>query len=71
MYENQKVCQFLKETYQEEVESIPLDKLFDGAHKSTTKEGFLHVFPHTYDSEGFFIAKFIKKNNSHSSWNGI
>ena len=62
LYENQKVCQYLKETYNEEVESIPLDKLFDGAHKSTTKEGFLHVFPHTYDSEGFFIAKFTKKN---------
>ncbi|MBR9727845.1 16S rRNA (cytosine(1407)-C(5))-methyltransferase RsmF [Shewanella intestini] len=58
--ENQQICQFLKQQYPNEVEFVPLDKLFNGADKACTPEGFLHVWPQTYDSEGFFVAK-IKK----------
>ncbi|MGI2258422.1 16S rRNA (cytosine(1407)-C(5))-methyltransferase RsmF [Shewanella sp. GXUN23E] len=58
--ENQQVCQFLKDTYPDAVEFVTLANLFDGAHKATTTEGFLHVWPQVYDSEGFFVAA-IKK----------
>ncbi len=58
--ENQHVCHFLKQTYPDAVEFVPLHDLFAGAEKSLTQEGFLHVFPHHYDSEGFFVARIRK-----------
>ena len=58
--ENQHVCQYLLDTFPNCVEVQPLDCLFEGANKATTPEGYLHVWPQTYDSEGFFIAKFKK-----------
>ena len=58
--ENQHVCEYLLDTFPNCVEVQPLDCLFDGADKATTSEGYLHVWPQTYDSEGFFIAKFKK-----------
>ncbi|RYV01296.1 16S rRNA (cytosine(1407)-C(5))-methyltransferase RsmF [Shewanella sp. OPT22] len=58
--ENQQVCHHLKQSYPDAVEFISLHDLFEGADKSITDEGFLHVWPQTYDSEGFFIAKFKK-----------
>ncbi len=61
--ENQEVCYHLKEQFGEAVVFEPLDKLFIGAEKALTEEGFLHVFPHTFDSEGFFIAR-IRKTES-------
>ncbi|OAN17787.1 16S rRNA (cytosine(1407)-C(5))-methyltransferase RsmF [Photobacterium jeanii] len=61
--ENQDVCHFLKETFGDAVEFEPLNDLFDGAQQSTTEEGFLHVYPQIFDSEGFFVAR-IRKHAS-------
>ena len=62
--ENQNVAHHLKETFGDAVEFVSLSNLFPQADKATTAEGFLHVFPQTYDSEGFFIAKFHKVASS-------
>lgn len=61
--ENQKVCHWLKDKYGDAVSWCSLESLFDGAHASVTDEGFLHVWPQVYDSEGFFVAA-IQKNQS-------
>lgn len=58
--ENQQVCLRLKQRYPEAVAFESLAELFPDAKKACTEEGFLHVWPQIYDSEGFFIAK-IKK----------
>ncbi len=54
--ENQQVCHHLKETFPGQVEFERLDKLFDNAEAAITAEGFLHIYPQIYDSEGFFVA---------------
>lgn len=59
-FENQQVCHRLLKAFDTEVSVESLASLFDGAARSITEEGFLHVWPQTYDSEGFFIAKFLK-----------
>ncbi|UHM92960.1 16S rRNA (cytosine(1407)-C(5))-methyltransferase RsmF [Rahnella victoriana] len=61
--ENQQVCQWLLETYADAVETESLADLFAGAQKAVTPEGYLHVFPQVYDSEGFFVARFRKTNS--------
>ena len=58
--ENQQVCDYLLSEFPELLEVHPLDDLFTGAELATTSEGYLHVWPQTFDSEGFFIAKFKK-----------
>ncbi|WP_220768703.1 16S rRNA (cytosine(1407)-C(5))-methyltransferase RsmF [Shewanella sp. MBTL60-007] len=58
--ENQDVCHHLKALYGEAVEFLPLTDLFPQAEKACTEEGFLHVWPQIYDSEGFFVAKIRK-----------
>ncbi|MGL6260470.1 16S rRNA (cytosine(1407)-C(5))-methyltransferase RsmF [Vibrio sp. WXL210] len=58
--ENQQVCQHLLDTFGDSVTTLTLETLFPGAEKVLTEEGYLHVFPQVYDSEGFFIAKFKK-----------
>ncbi|MCG9729318.1 16S rRNA (cytosine(1407)-C(5))-methyltransferase RsmF [Shewanella sp. Isolate13] len=58
--ENQDVCHHLKALYGEAVEFLPLTELFPQAEKACTEEGFLHVWPQIYDSEGFFVAKIRK-----------
>lgn len=58
--ENQEVVEYLQQNFPESVEIISLKNLFPTAYKACTPEGFLHVFPEIYDSEGFFVAK-IKK----------
>ncbi|NVJ68610.1 MAG: 16S rRNA (cytosine(1407)-C(5))-methyltransferase RsmF [Gammaproteobacteria bacterium] len=60
--ENQNVCQHLLDTYVDEVSIFNLQDLFDGAEKATTEEGYLHIFPQIFDSEGFFVACFQKAN---------
>ncbi|PWW07657.1 16S rRNA m(5)C-1407 methyltransferase [Mangrovibacter plantisponsor] len=55
-HENQEVCHALLEAFPEQLAVLPLGNLFPGADKALTAEGFLHVFPQYYDSEGFFIA---------------
>lgn len=58
--ENQAVFQSIKETYPDEVEFLDLNNLFKGANKTRTEEGFLHIWPQVYDSEGFFVAALKK-----------
>ena len=58
--ENQDVCHHLKSVFNDAVEFMPLSGLFPHADKACTEEGFLHVWPQIYDSEGFFVAKIHK-----------
>ena len=58
--ENQHICQWLLTQYPDAVEVESLAGLFDGAEKALTAEGYLHVFPQVYDSEGFFVARLRK-----------
>jgi 16S rRNA (cytosine1407-C5)-methyltransferase len=62
--ENQHICQHLVDTFPDSVEFIPLDNLFKGAEKTLTPEGFLHVWPQVYNSEGFFVAAIRKTEKS-------
>jgi 16S rRNA (cytosine1407-C5)-methyltransferase len=62
--ENQQVCLALKEAFPESVEFLDLSKLFDDAHQTVTPEGFLHIWPQVYDSEGFFVAALRKTETS-------
>ncbi|MFC0227144.1 16S rRNA (cytosine(1407)-C(5))-methyltransferase RsmF [Serratia aquatilis] len=61
--ENQDVVTYLLATYGDAVSIEPLTELFPDAHRASTAEGFLHVFPQIYDSEGFFVAR-LRKNHS-------
>lgn len=58
--ENQQVIAWLLARYPDAVAIEPLDDLFTGAERASTPEGFLHVFPHIFDSEGFFVARLRK-----------
>jgi len=58
--ENQEVCLYLKQRYGDAVEFESLENLFEGADKALTCEGFLHIWPQIYDSEGFFVARLRK-----------
>ena len=58
--ENHQVCHFLKQTYPDAVEFVSLADLFTDADKACGEEGFLHIWPQIYDSEGFFVAKLRK-----------
>ncbi|OCJ24531.1 16S rRNA (cytosine(1407)-C(5))-methyltransferase RsmF [Serratia sp. 14-2641] len=61
--ENQQVVHQLLATYGNAVSVEPLGELFPQAQLALTPEGFLHVFPQIYDSEGFFVAR-LRKNHS-------
>ncbi|MCL1066970.1 16S rRNA (cytosine(1407)-C(5))-methyltransferase RsmF [Shewanella olleyana] len=61
--ENQQICHYIQEQYPDSVEFIPLNHLFENAEKVCTSEGFLHVWPQIFDSEGFFVAKIHKKTS--------
>ncbi|MCE0492565.1 16S rRNA (cytosine(1407)-C(5))-methyltransferase RsmF [Vibrio salinus] len=63
MEENQHVCYHLKNVFGDSVVFDNLSKLFPNASEAATKEGFLHIFPQLYNSEGFFVAR-IKKTTS-------
>ena len=58
--ENQQVVQYLLERYPQCLQIESLAGLFQGADKAVTAEGFLHVWPQIYDSEGFFVARLRK-----------
>lgn len=58
--ENQQVIAWLLAQYPDAVEIEPLNLLFAGAEQAATPEGFLHVFPQIFDSEGFFVARLRK-----------
>lgn len=58
--ENQQVCHHLLEAFPEKVAFEPLDDLFPNAEKAITEDGFLHIYPQIFDSEGFFVARLRK-----------
>lgn len=58
--ENQQVISWLCQRYPDAVAIDSLADLFPGAEKAATPEGFLHVFPQLFDSEGFFVARLRK-----------
>lgn len=58
--ENQQVCHWLQAQFPDACEFESLRDLFTDAERATTEEGFLHVFPQIYDSEGFFVARLRK-----------
>ncbi|TPE19727.1 16S rRNA (cytosine(1407)-C(5))-methyltransferase RsmF [Pantoea vagans] len=58
--ENQQVIAWLLQRYPDAVEILPLNELFAGAELAATPEGYLHVFPQMFDSEGFFVARLRK-----------
>ncbi len=61
--ENQQVCHHLKKQFGDKVTFEPLNQLFPGADKAITEEGFLHIYPQIFDSEGFFVAR-LRKHSS-------
>ncbi|WED28224.1 16S rRNA (cytosine(1407)-C(5))-methyltransferase RsmF [Vibrio sp. DW001] len=58
--ENQQVCHHLFNTFPDKVAFEPLSDLFPNAEQAITEDGFLHIFPQIFDSEGFFVAKMRK-----------
>ncbi len=58
--ENQQVVAWLCQRYPDAVTIDSLADLFPGAERAATPEGFLHVFPQLFDSEGFFVARLRK-----------
>jgi len=58
--ENQQVCHHLKHRFPDNVTFEPLDDLFVNATQAITEDGFLHIYPQIFDSEGFFVAKIRK-----------
>ncbi|PKF61145.1 16S rRNA (cytosine(1407)-C(5))-methyltransferase RsmF [Psychromonas sp. psych-6C06] len=67
--ENQNICTHLQTKYPDSVEFLSLGSLYEGAEKVITAEGFLHIWPQVYDSEGFFVAairKIAKVEVSHA-----
>ena len=64
--ENHQVCQSLLDSKAENCEIVPLNHLFEGAEKAVTSQGYLHILPHIFDSEGFFVACFKKMASNNS-----
>ena len=62
--ENQNVLHKLKAKHPTKVKYLSLEKLFIDAPKAITEEGFLHIWPQIYDSEGFFVAALQKTESS-------
>ena len=62
--ENQQVIGRLLEDRKGAVEVEPLANLFEKAPSVMTSEGYLHLFPHHFDAEGFFVARLRKTASS-------
>lgn len=58
--ENQQVCHHLLNTFPNKVKFEPLNDLFPNAEQAITSDGFLHIYPQIFDSEGFFVARIRK-----------
>ncbi|WP_368163445.1 16S rRNA (cytosine(1407)-C(5))-methyltransferase RsmF [Aeromonas sp. R6-2] len=58
--ENQEVCEHIKARFGDALTFESLADLFPGAERSCTAEGYLHIWPQIYDSEGFFVARLRK-----------
>ena len=62
--ENQDILHSLQAEHPDKVKFLNLEALFSGAEKTLTAEGFLHIWPQVYDSEGFFVAALQKTASS-------
>lgn len=58
--ENHAVCRWALQEFSGALQTYPLHDLFADAARVTTPEGWLWVWPHRFDSEGFFVAAFVK-----------
>jgi len=67
--ENQGVCQWLLEQFPDNAHPQSLKNLFPDAQQALTPEGYLHIWPQIYNSEGFFVAKFTKTTATNLSSN--
>ncbi len=63
--ENHQVAEYLLENSDAKVMSLV--SLFPEAEKASTAEGYLHLMPQLFDSEGFFVARFQKPFNTGES----
>ncbi len=61
--ENQAVCQSLLDKFGDALSFDSLADLFPHAEQACTSEGYLHVWPQIFDSEGFFVAR-LRKHHS-------
>ncbi len=59
--ENHSVCRWALEQFGGALQTFPLQHLFPEAARVSTPEGWLWVWPQRFDSEGFFVAAFVKK----------
>ena len=62
--ENQDVVHYLQSEHPDNVAFLNLKDLFVDANKTLTDDGFLHIWPQVYDSEGFFVAALQKTASS-------
>jgi len=69
--ENQGVCEWLLSQYPNNAQVVSLSDLFIGADKALTSEGYLHIWPQIYNSEGFFVAKFTKLATTNDTSNPV
>ncbi|CAG9001352.1 MAG: Ribosomal RNA small subunit methyltransferase F [Candidatus Celerinatantimonas neptuna] len=60
-FENQQAVLNICNHFHQSLEVLNLKTLFPSADKALTKEGYLHIWPHLYDCEGFFVAALRKK----------
>jgi len=67
--ENQGVCQWLLDQFPENAQVTSLIDLFPQAEQALTPEGYLHIWPQIFNSEGFFVAKFTKTSATDISSN--
>ncbi len=58
--ENQEILFNLQTEHSDKVKFLNLKTLFPDADKTLTAQGFLHIWPQVYDSEGFFVAALQK-----------
>lgn len=61
--ENQVVCQSLLDKFGDALSVDSLADLFPNAKRVCTSEGYLHVWPQIFDTEGFFVAR-LRKHHS-------
>ncbi|MDO6713864.1 MULTISPECIES: 16S rRNA (cytosine(1407)-C(5))-methyltransferase RsmF [unclassified Agarivorans] len=62
--ENQQVIDKVNLQYPNSFEPISLSQLFPDCQKAITPEGYLHVWPQRFNSEGFFVAALRKSDQS-------
>ena len=62
--ENHNILHNLHTKYPDKLKFLNLASLFADAEKTLTAQGFLHIWPQVYDSEGFFVAVLQKTSTS-------